>query len=138
MSYTKITIEGQEVGLKFGYDAVKEFLIDCEKNQEEYFDNNQNLTVFGVAALVYWAYRNNQLVKQEDVIIQMESFEDWVIEKAATDEGMAELANISKLYEESRYVKLFVRQANKVTEEIKKKTLENTSKKSKRSSLAKV
>lgn len=137
MSYTKITIEGQEVGLKFGYDAVKEFLIDCEKNQEEYFDNNQNLTVFGVAALVYWAYRNNQLVKQEDVIIQMEAFEDWVIEKAATDEGMAELANISKLYEESRYVKLFVRQANKVTEEIKKKTLENTSKKSKRSSLAK-
>jgi hypothetical protein len=137
MSYTKITIEGQEVGLKFGYDAVKEFLIDCEKNQEEYFDSQNNLTVFGVAALVYWAYRNNQLVKQEDVIIPMETFEDWVMEKAATEEGLAELGNIGKLYEESRYAKLFIRQANKAVEDIKKKKSGNTLKKSKSSSLAK-
>lgn len=137
MSYTKIQIDGKEVGLKFGYDAVKEFFIDCENNKEEYFDSSDSLTVFGVAALVYWAYRNNQLVKQEDVVITMETFEDWVVEKAATDEGMKELGNIGKLYEESRYVKLFVRQANKAVEEIKKKTIENTLKKSKRSSLAK-
>jgi hypothetical protein len=137
MSYTKIQIDGGEVGLKFGYEAVKEFFIDCEQNKEEYFDSSASLTVFGIAALVYWAYRNNQLIKEEEAIIKMETFEDWVLEKAATEQGLAELGNIGKMYEESRYVKLFIRQANKATEEIKKKTQENTLKKSKQSSLAK-
>jgi hypothetical protein len=130
-------MNGQKVGLKFGYDAVKEFLVDCENNKDDYFDSNSSLTVFGVAAMIYWAYRNNQLIKEEEVTIPMENFEDWVIEKAATEEGLKELGNIGKLYEESRYVKLFLRQANKATEDIKKKTAENTLKKSKQSSLAK-
>jgi hypothetical protein len=130
-------MNGQKVGLKFGYDAVKEFLVDCDKNKEDYFDANSSLTVFGIAALIYWAYRNNQLIKEEEAVIPMENFEDWVIEKAATEEGLQELGNIGKLYEESRYVKLFLRQANKATEDIKKKTVENTSKKLKQSSLAK-
>jgi hypothetical protein len=137
MSYTKIEVNGQEVGLKFGYEAVKDFLIHCEENKDDYFDKNNILTVFGVADLVYCAYKNNQLIKDEAVTIPIEDFEDWVLEMAATDKGTEELTKIGKMYEDSKYVKLFLRQASRLTEDIKKKTSQPTLKKSKQSSLVK-
>jgi hypothetical protein len=135
MSYTQIEVSGQKVGLKFGYEAVKDFLIHCEENKDDYFDKNNILTVFGVADLIHCAYKNNQLIKNEEVSIPIEDFEDWVLD--VSNKNPEELTKIGKLYEESKYVKLFLRQANKMSEDIKKKTSQHTLKKSKQSSLAK-
>lgn len=138
MSYTQIEMNGQKIGLKFGYEAVKDFFIHCEENKDDFFDKNNILTVFGVADLIFCAYRNNQLLKDEEVIIPVEDFEDWVLEKSVTVEGNEDLVRIGKMYEESKYVKLFIRQANKAVEDLKKKTQQPTLKKSRRSSSVKV
>jgi hypothetical protein len=135
MSYTQIEVNGQKVGLKFGYEAVKDFLVHCEENKDDYFDKNNVLTVFGVADLIYCAYKNSQLIKDEEVSIPIEDFEDWVLDMS--NENPEELAKIGKLYEESKYVKLFLRQANRMSEDIKKKTSQPTLKKSRQSSLVK-
>jgi hypothetical protein len=116
-------MNGQKVGLKFGWDAVKQFFIDCDENKEDYFDGDL-LTGLGIASLVYFGYANNQKIKDEDVVFTMEDFEDCIVEKLESEEGAKEIEEILKVYDESKQVKLFIRQANKVTEEIKKKTLE--------------
>jgi hypothetical protein len=118
-------MNGQKVGLKFGWDAVKEFFIDCDENKDDYFDGDL-LTGLGIASLVYFGYVNNQKIKNEDVVFTMEDFEDCIVDKLKSEAGEKEIANILKVYDESKQVKLFIRQANKATEDIKKKMLEST------------
>jgi hypothetical protein len=123
MSYIQIEMNGQKVGIKFGYEAVKDFLVRCEENPSDVFNADGTLTVFGIADMIYCGYRNNQNEKKEDVLLPIEDFEDWVLECANSTEGVEILTKVAKTYEESRYVKLTMRM---VEGEVKKKMLESS------------
>jgi hypothetical protein len=124
---TQIKIDGQTIGLKFGYNAVKWHTIDCEQYFDEYYQKDANgevlgLTILGLANLVYSAYKNYQLLKRQPATIEMETFYDWLFQQNQTEEGQQQISEISRVYEESREVRMFIEKMKEQTEEIKKKT----------------
>jgi hypothetical protein len=82
--YTRITIEGHEVGLKFGYECNKWFLT-AYFDQIETYSDGKNLTLIGFAKLFHCAYRNNCAIKDEKPVLTNEDFYNG-IEQMLRDE----------------------------------------------------
>lgn len=115
MSYTKITIEGHEVGLRFAYPSIRWFAEANQTNKDAYFMPGEtgDFSVEGLAKLVQCSYWNNCLIKEVDRVIPYETFYNWVEDLHNTDEGQKELQRIMLVYAESSVMK-------KVMEEQKK------------------
>lgn len=108
--YIKVTVSGQEIGLKFGYPAIRMFFEAAETHKQDYFIGD-NITDIGFAKLCHCAYKNNCLIKETEPALTLEDFVNW-----AESEDKEILANVMVVYSESTIGK-------KVTEEAEKKSL---------------
>lgn len=103
--YTKITLAGQEVGLKFGYPAIRWFSEEGAKNRDAFFmpGDTFDFSVEGFAKLVQCAYKNNCLIKEVEPVLKYQEFVEWTEE--ATPEEMTRVLNV---YIESSVMKKIV------------------------------
>ncbi len=121
MSYTKIKIEGQEVGVRFAYPCIRWFSEANEKSNEVYFmPNSTDFTVEGLAKLIQCSYWNDCLLKEVDRVIDYETFFNYVEDLQNTEDGQKELQRLVGVYAESSIMK-------KVIDEQKKSQMESQS-----------
>lgn len=107
MSYKKVTVNGQEIGLKFGYASYK--IIMTSKNRSLLFDENGNPTDLGVSKIIYSGYQNNCLNKDVDVDIPFDDFSKWVDGLASNEEGAELLKEIITLWSNSSDIRDLVK-----------------------------
>ena len=111
MNYTKLTINNEEVGLKFGMYSAR-YLAD--KLQNGYSFSGDDITEIGIAHVIYSGYLNNCAIKDMKAELTFENVVDFV-EESVNDEGKVNaLASAMKVWSEA--------QLSKVTEDTKKKT----------------
>ena len=114
MSYTKITIEGKEVGVRFAYPCIRWFSEANQKNNDVYFmPDSTSFTVEGLAKLVQCSYWNDCLVKELEKVLPYETFFNWVEELHNTDEGQVELQRLVGIYAESSIMKKVIDEQKK-------------------------
>ena len=111
MSYKKVTVNGQEVGLKFGYASYK--IIMTAKNRYLLFDENGNPTDLGVSKIIYSGYQNNCLNKDIDADIPFDDFTKWVDGLIQTEKGNDELKEIITIWSESADIQALVKDSEK-------------------------
>jgi hypothetical protein len=107
--YIKITINGQEVGLKFAYPAIKEFTLAAAGKKDLYLSND-SLSDFGIAKLIHCGYKNNCELLEVNPSLTLSQVSDWVEEALDNPKRIDELAQILEVYADSRYTKLAMQQ----------------------------
>lgn len=131
MNYIQIEINGQKVGLKFGYPQAKEFAIALAENVDLYFEGEE-ITAFGLAKLFQTAYKNDCLVKEVKPVLTLEHFTDWVDTVSENETAQTQMLDALNIWQESKYTKLWIDNIKKKTQEIisqtQKKQRENTKK----------
>jgi hypothetical protein len=125
--YTQIKVNGEPVGVKFGFLAIKEFAIATEKKREVFYDGD-SLSFLGIAKLIQCGYKNNCEIKEVEPVLTLEDFNNWTEEAMNSEERKAELAVVLTAFAESQYVKTLTDM--KGDEEAKKKTPKSTLRKS--------
>jgi hypothetical protein len=134
--YTTININGETVGIKFGYLAIKEFSLAAEKKRDVYYDTvngEPQLSFLGIAKLIHCGYKNNCEIKETEPKYFLEQFNDWVEIAINDEERKKQLAEVLTVFAESQYVKMLAEmQVN--GEETKKKIVKGITKKSKATS----
>lgn len=104
MSFTTITIEGKEVGLRFGYPCIRWFT-EASFDNPDYFDKAESLTDIGVAKLLQFAYKNDCVVKEVKPDLSFVKFYEWVEQRVSlSGETNPELAEVIKIFLESQPV----------------------------------
>lgn len=83
--YIKILVGGKEVGLKFGYPAIRWFSEESLKNKDAFFmpGDTFDFSVEGFAKLMQCAYKNNCLIKEVEPELKYQDFIEWVEEENA-------------------------------------------------------
>jgi hypothetical protein len=125
--YTQINVNGEPVGIKFGFPAIKEFAIATEKKREVFYDGD-SLSFLGIAKLIQCGYNNNCEIKEVEPVLTLEDFNNWTEEAMNSEERKGELAVVLNAFAESQYVKLLTDLPKE--EEAKKKTPKSTLRKS--------
>jgi hypothetical protein len=107
---TTILINGQTVGLKFAFPAIKWFKEESEKKPDIYFvtGDSGGFTVEGLAKLIECSYKNHCLIKETEPTLLYENFYEYVEESQETEEGQKELTRITKVYADSSVMKRLV------------------------------
>lgn len=95
MNYTTITIENQEIGLKFGMWSAR-YLAD--KLTNPFCFVKDEITEIGIAHLVYAGYMNNCAVKDEKPTLTFEQVVDFVESSTKDENKINSLANVVKLW----------------------------------------
>jgi hypothetical protein len=113
--YIQITIDGNSVGLKFGYPAIKWFTEASLKQADIYFVQAEGggFTVEGLAKLIECSYKNNCFIKETDPLIPYERFFNFVEQSMETEEGRAQLVKITEVYAESSVMKRLIDEQKK-------------------------
>lgn len=108
--YTQIEINGQTVGLKFAFPAIRWFMEESVTKSDLYFIDGDNggFTVEGLAKLVQCSYKNNCLLKEVEPSLTYEDFYNWVEQAQQTEEGKAELIRVSEVYAQSTVMKKII------------------------------
>jgi hypothetical protein len=123
--YTTININGQTVGIKFGYLAIKEFSLAAEKKRAVYYDKvngEEQLSFLGIAKIIHCGYKNDCELKEVDPVLTLEDFNNWVEGIVGNVEAQKELTRVLTVFSESQFVKAMIGDTNNVeTEEAKKK-----------------
>jgi hypothetical protein len=119
--YTRITIEGHEVGLKFGYECNKWFLT-AYFDQIETYSDGENLSLIGFAKLFHCAYRNNCAIKDEKPVLTTEDFYNSIEQMLRKDpQGFADIVEVwSKSESTKEIIEKMQALNNEVTDEEKK------------------
>lgn len=115
--YTRITLDGKEYGIKFGYLSFK--LITKAKNRSMMFDEDGNPNEIGVAKIIYSGYVNNCDNKNTEAM----PFDDFskLFDKMITEDGGVDAATeIIKVWTESKDVQELIEK------NIEKKSLTET------------
>jgi hypothetical protein len=124
MSYTTITIEGQQIGLRFGYPCVRWFT-EAGVENKDFFEgskdkegNQENTTLseIGIAKLVQFAYENECAVKEIKPEIIFEKFYEWV-EQRVEGELSNELSEVLTVWAGSIAIKRLVEKTQKKSQE---------------------
>lgn len=118
--YCRISIEGQEVGLKFGYECNKWFFTAMLENTDTYTDG-ESLSHIGFANLFYYAYKNNCAIKTEKPLFGPEHFYNWMEEKISTVEGQKEFADIVTVWSETQNTKDIVEKMTALRGDVEEK-----------------
>lgn len=95
MNYTTITIENQQIGLKFGMYSAR-YLAD--KLTNGFCFVKDEITEIGIAHLVYAGYINNCAIKDEKPQITFEQVVDFVEGSVNDPEKVNNLANVVKVW----------------------------------------
>jgi hypothetical protein len=117
MNYIQIDINGQKVGLKFGYPQAKEFAIALAGNVDLYFEGEE-ITAFGLAKLFHSAYKNDCYVKEVKPELPLEVFSDWVDTVTENELAQTQMLDALNIWQESKYTKLWIDNIKKKTAEI--------------------
>jgi hypothetical protein len=128
--YIEVDINGQKVGLKFGYPAVKEFTLASVASQDLYIENG-NLSDIGIAKLIQCGYNNYCLLQERPPVLKFMEFSEWVEGALDDKERLEVIGNILTVYADSRYTKLAIERMK----EQKKSLTKTTKTKTRRSSL---
>lgn len=114
--YYRATINGEDIGLKFGMAAIGMYRDKIA--EEPLLLSNGQPNEIGQAWLIYFGYVNNQLIKGEKADKPFPFFSEWV-DSAYSDPDKAEvLASILTAFAESSLVKMLIDQND---EGVKKK-----------------
>jgi hypothetical protein len=138
--YTTILINGETVGIKFGYLAIKAFSLAAEKKRAVYYDKVKDgdgkdvdqLSFLGIAKLIQCGYNNNCELKEVEPTLTLEDFNDWVEGSTGDPERQKQVTEALTVFAQSQYVKTLAEmpQVNGAeTEDTKKKTANRGSKK---------
>lgn len=113
--YTTIQINGQTVGLKFAYPAIKWFTEQCLKPgvAEMFFVQSEKpeeggFTIEGLSKIIECSYKNNCLIKEVEPTLKFEDFYNYVEISQETPEGLAELTRVTQVYAESSVMKRLI------------------------------
>jgi hypothetical protein len=127
--YTRITIEGHEVGLKFGTEATVMFLT-AYHSQANMYNNEGGLTFLGISKIIECGYLNNCALNGKEPIYDSSFFYDWTFAALKTAEGAKEIEKVCVSWYESQYVNDVLDKLNALNaeaEQEEKKTLVLTS-----------
>lgn len=107
--YTTIQINGQTVGLKFAYPAIKWFTEESLKSDLFFVPGETGgFTIEGLAKLIQCSYRNNCLIKEVEPELKFEDFYNYVETNQETEEGQIELTRVTEAYAESSVMKKII------------------------------
>jgi hypothetical protein len=105
--YTTIEINGEAIGLKFGMPAI-EYLAEKGKKVKLYKLNDKGVPEFythlGMAHTLYAGYVNNCQRKDADVVLEFETFYDFVDESTGNKERLDAIRNAMQVFEDSRII----------------------------------
>lgn len=101
----KITIEGKEVTLLFGYTCYKLFIAACFRFRETYMTEAGELTGLGLTKLFHCAYINQCCNKELTPDITYDQFAEWVDEQFATEQGQKVIIELCEKWAQSKEVK---------------------------------
>lgn len=105
MNYAQIVIGGRKVGLKFGLPSYRMFTEKLKVFPQLINADGKTMNEAGFAYVLYFAYINNCMIKDEAPELTFEAFLDY-IETAPDVEGRpAEFAAAMQVWAESREVK---------------------------------
>jgi hypothetical protein len=102
MNYTKIEIEGQTIGLKFGMASFR--YLQGKMIDGISFDGNV-LNEIGIAHVIYSGYYNNCLIKQQIPELSFETFVDFIEKNLANEVFINDLKKVIELWAESDFIK---------------------------------
>lgn len=102
MNYTTITINNEEIGLKFGMASFR-YLTDKFVDGIS-FDGN-TINEIGISHILYSGYYNNCLVKNEKPKHNFESIVDWIESNLRNETVLSELQEVIKVWSESDIIK---------------------------------
>jgi len=105
-----ITINGQPVGLKFAYPAIKWFTEASMKDDGIFFTPGEDstFTVEGLAKLIQCSYRNHCLLKEIEPSLSYEDFFNYVEDNQDSEEGQKELLRITEVYATASVIKRLI------------------------------
>ncbi len=114
-----ITINGQTVGLKFAYPAIKWFTEATLRDNGIFFTPGEDstFTVEGLAKLIQCSYRNHCLLKEVEPTLSYEDFFNYVEANQDSEEGQKELMRITEVYATASVIKRLI--------DAQKKSLQN-------------
>lgn len=116
---TTIQINGQTVGLKFAYPAIKWFTEESETNDLLFVPGETGgFTVEGFAKLIQCSYRNSCLIKEIEPSLRYEDFYNYVESNQDSEEGQKELTRITEIYAASSVMKKLVEATDKKKESL--------------------
>jgi hypothetical protein len=119
MSYCKVTIDSNVVGLKFNHLSNKFFMVALFENGEAYSDTG-GFSDLGWAKLFHCAYRSNCYIKESKPELTVEDFYNYV-ESIGNDEGAkAEFLEAVKVWSETQSTKELVQKVEELTGKPKK------------------
>jgi hypothetical protein len=98
--YINISVNGLPVGLKFGMHANEMF---WKHLGNKFSEGDITLNVVDISFLIYCGYVNNCLIKDEQAVIKKGQFLEWVENESLTDEGSKLMAEISQVWESSKF-----------------------------------
>lgn len=115
---TSIQIDGQTVGLKFAYPAIKWFT-EATTGSDIFFTPGQDstFTIEGLAKLIQCSYKNYCLIKEVEPTLTYEAFYNYVEANQDTEEGQKELLRITEVYATASVIKKLI--------DAQKKSLQN-------------
>lgn len=102
MNYTTITINNEEIGLKFGMASFR-YLTDKFIDGIS-FDGN-TINEIGISHIIYSGYYNNCLIKNEKPKYNFESIVDFVESNLKNQKVLSELHEVIKIWSESDIIK---------------------------------
>ena len=105
-----ITINGQSVGLKFAYPAIKWFTEATLRDNGIFFTpgDDSTFTVEGLAKLIQCSYRNHCLLKEVEPTLSYEDFFNYVEANQDSEEGQKELLRITEVYATASVIKKLI------------------------------
>jgi len=118
MNYTKIEIEGNIIGLKFGMASFR--YLQGKMIDGIAFDDN-TLNEIGIAQILYSGYYNNCLIKEEIPSISFETFVDYIEKNLTNDLFLEEIKKVIIIWSESDFIKQT--QQSDIKTEAKKKNI---------------
>jgi hypothetical protein len=113
MNYTKLKLNDQEIGLKFGMVSDKYL---SQRSDNPFLFDGDGLTEVGIAHVVYSGYLNNCAHKDMKPEITFEQVAEFVEDAARYPDKVADLTNVIKVWTDVQIAK------KDIPEESKKKT----------------
>jgi hypothetical protein len=102
MNYTKIEIDGNTIGLKFGMASFR--YLQNKMTDGISFDNN-TLNEIGIAHILYSGYYNNCLIKQEIPSLTFETFVDYIEANLTNQQFLEDIKNVIEIWANSDFIK---------------------------------
>jgi hypothetical protein len=126
--YAKLTVDGQEVGIKFGMYCITAMM-------DKEIPTDAASSAMYTAELIYQGYVNNCMVKREQPVLEFQLFYDLVEDSFLDTEKMKILNDVVQVFQDSKFVKAGKDALEKAGQELTKKK-NGQAKKSKSSAMA--